>query len=263
MPKPNCFAEEVQQDFADRSREAEELLFDVYREGRTEFLTSERAYLARELNWDEKKCRQELARVNRVARLQAVCGSPMDRQAAQDECKTSADVLAKEQPRLETKIAELQSKLASLERDARLSEKRVEDQTQAVQQLRTMCPQHIQQRVESKVSTIANTLRRDVIDAESRIHELQCCLTPAKYQNQSLYLEALRRSFREAITDHVEGRSLTYRLAPAWPGIRIAIEAELAELQSKLPGLQALYDDAVRQAELPLDFYSDPKNSES
>jgi len=37
----------------------------------------------------------------------------------------------------------------------------------------------------------------------------------------------------------------------------------LAELQSKLPGLQALYDDAVRQAELPLDFYSDPKNSES
>jgi len=119
-----------------------------------------------------------------------------------------------------------------------------------------MCPQHIQQRVESKVGTIANTLRREVLDVESRISELENCLTPAKHQNQSLYLEALRRSFREAVNAHVEGRSLTYRLSPAWPTIRSEIEAELSDLQAKLPGLRASYDDAIETAEMPLNFYT-------
>ena len=256
MSQPSCFAEEVEQDFADRSHEAELLLFDVCREGRTEFLTSERAYLARELNWDEKKCRQELARVHRVARLQAIAGSPVDREAALQECMTSNDLLAKQGPKITQDIEKLQAKLSGMERDASTAIRRAEQQADACTQLRTMCPQHIQQRVESKVSTIANTLRRDVIDAESRIHELQCCLTPAKYQNQSLYLEALRRSFREAVNADAAGRSLTYRLAPAWPAIRGEIEAELFELQSKLPGLQALYDDAIEAAEMPLNYYT-------
>jgi len=256
------FAEEIAEDHKIDSESADDLLKDITVANRKPN-HAETVFFQQKMGWDDIRVRDQLRRMHSVLRNQAIAGCEADRQAAQDECKTSADVLSKEEPKLTAKIAELQSKLASLERDARLSEKRVEEQSQAVLQLRELVPTHVRDFVNQAVGTIAHTLRREVLDAESRIHELQCCTTPSKYQNQPLYLEALKRSFREAITDHVEGRSLTYRLAPAWPGIRIAIEAELAELQSKLPGLQALYDDAVRQAELPLDFYSDPKNSES
>jgi len=251
----HSFADEILESHQEDCLEADELLKTIVQENRKPN-NAEAVFLQRKLGWNEKKINDEIRRMNSVLRLQAIAGTLADRQAATTESETSADVLANEQPKLESKIAELRTKLEALQRDARLSQKRCADQTQAVQQLRTMCPQHIQQRVESKVSTIANTLRRDVIDAESRIHELQCCLTPAKYQNQSLYLEALRRSFREAVNADAAGRSLTYRLAPAWPAIRGEIEAELFELQSKLPGLQALYDDAIEAAEMPLNYYT-------
>jgi len=255
MSKTSCFADEILESHENDTLEADYLLRDITLANRKPN-HAESVFFQQKLGWSEKQVNDQMRRMNSVLRLQAIAGTPADRQAATTEAETSADILAKEQPKLESKISELQSKLEALQRDARLSQKRCEEQTQAVQQLRTMCPQHIQQRVESKVGTIANTLRREVLDVESRISELENCLTPAKHQNQSLYLEALRRSFREAVNAHVEGRSLTYRLSPAWPTIRSEIEAELSDLQAKLPGLRASYDDAIETAEMPLNFYT-------
>jgi len=251
----NSFAEEILESHENDTLEADFLLRDITRANRKPNY-AEAVFFQQKMNWSEKQVNDQMRRMNSVVRLQGVAGSEADRQAAQDECKTSADVLAKEQPRLETKIAELQSKLASLERDARLSQKRVDEQTQAVLQLRESVPQHIQKRVQSEVNAIANTLRRELLDAESRIQELQCCLSPSKYPSQALYLESLRRSFRDAVNDHIEGRSRTFQLSPAWPGIRIAIESELSDLQAQLPDLKAEYTAAIEAAEMPLSYYT-------
>jgi len=208
------------------------------------------------------RVRDQLRRMHGVLRLQAIAGTAADRQAAQDERTTSADVLAKEQPKLTAKIAELQSRLETMQRDARLSQKRAEDQFEAVRQLRELVPQHIRDSVNHAVSAISNTLGRAIGDAGVRVNELQCCLDPSRYRNETAYLESLRRSFRDAIVDHIEGRSLSFRLSPEWPTIRSAIVTELAELQSRLVDMRAEHAAAIEAAERPLSFYSDPQRSE-
>jgi len=249
------FAEEVRESHEMDCLEADELLKAIVLANRKPN-SAESVFFQRKLGWNEKKINDEIRRMNSVARLQGVCGSPAARRASTTEAATSADILAKEQPRLETKIAELQSKLASLERDARLSEKRVEEQSQAVLQLRELVPQHILQRVQSEVGEIANTLRRDVLDVESRIHELQCCLTPAKYADENSYLEALKRSFRDAVTVIDADRIRVIKLSPAWAVIRREIEVELFDLQAQLPDMRAAHAAALEAAEAPLDYYS-------
>jgi len=255
MVQPTCFADEVLEEHKIDSESADDLLRDITLANRKPNY-AETVFFQQKMGWDDIRVRDQLRRMHGVLRNQAIAGTPADRQAATTESETAGTIAEKELPKIDKKLADLQSQRDAIQRDARLSARRCEEQAQAVLQLRTMCPQHIQQRVESKVSTIANTLRRDVIDAESRIHELQCCTTPAKYADENSYLEALKRSFRDAVTVIDADRIRVIKLSPAWPGIRIAIEAELAELQSKLPGLQALYDDAIEAAEMPLNYYT-------
>ena len=265
MAQPTNFAEEVQQDFADRSHEAELLLFDVCREGRTEFLTSERAYLARELNWDEKKCRQELARVHRVLRLQAIAGSPAGREAALSECMTATDLHAKQGPKITQDIEKLQAKLSGMERDASAAIRRAEQQADACTQLRTMCPVAIVDGVNRERRALEAGVGQDLRDSKSRHHELMCNLDLDNvYESKEKHIEyGLLRSLPAAVAKIVVNQILRYDYSAEWPSLKAKCAAEYAAITEKLPELQAVYDDAVRQAELPLDFYSDPKNSES
>ena len=264
MSQPSCFAEEVEQDFADRSHEAELLLFDVCREGRTEFLTSERAYLARELSWDERKCRQELTRVRNVLRLQSICGSPADREAALNECLVANDLHAKESPKLEAKIAELRSKLSGLSRDATGASRRVEQQADAVTQLRTHCPASIVEGVNQARRVLDAGIGQDLRDAKSRHHELMCNLNIGNvYDTPLKHIEyGLLRSLPAAVAKIVVNQILRYDFSAEWPSLKAQCQREFDELTGKLPGLQAEYDEQVRQLEIPLDHYSDPKNSE-
>jgi len=250
----NSFAEEIKESHEMDCEQADELLKTIVLANRKPNY-AENGFFSK-LGWDERQVNDQMRRMNSVLRLQAIAGREADRQAAMTEAETAAAIAEKELPKIDKKLADLQSQRDAIQRDARLSARRCEEQTQAVLQLRELTPQHIRDSVNQAVSAIANTLRRDVLDSEARIHELQCCTTPSKYQNQPLYLEALKRSFREAITDHVEGRSLTYRLSPQWPAIRGEIEVELFELKAQLPDMKAAHTTALEAAEAPLDYYS-------
>jgi len=256
MVQPTCFADEVLEEHKIDAESAEELLKDITRANRKPNYP-ESVFFQQKMGWNEIAVRAELRRIHGVLRLQAIAGSEADRQAAQDECKTSADVLAKEEPKLTAKIAELQSKLEALQRDARLSQKRAEDQSDAVRQLKLpeALPKNVRDSVAVSVSEIENSIGHSVHESASRIHELECCLDPSRYRSESAYLEALRRSFRAAITDHVEGRSLSFRLSPEWSTIRAGLVTELAELQSSLVDMKAAHAVAIEVAERPLGFY--------
>lgn len=255
------FAEEIAQSHDEDCLEADELLRQITVDNRQpaypEFVFFQK------LGWNEKTVRDQLRRMHNVVRLQAVAGTPDDRLAAQNEADTSAEVLAKESPKLAAKIVELQSKLEGFHRDARLSEKRVADQTAAVQQLKELVPQNVSAQVNAERSVIEHSIGQILRDAEIRVNELECCLTPAKYPDEKTWLETLQRSFRDAVEDVVSNRIMVRKLSPAWPSIRVAIENELIELQAKLVDMRAEYLAAIQQAELPLDHYSDPKNMES
>ena len=255
----------VKTDFADRSREAEQLLREVATEGRTELLTSERAYLARELGWDATEITKQLRRVNSILRLQSIAGRPEDREAALQECQTATDLLAKQGPKIEEKIDKLRAELAGLERDATTSAKRVEAQGQAVEQLRSHCPVDIAERVKTARKIVESTIGADLRNAKSRHHELRCILNIDNvYASPEKHLESLQRLLPAGVSKTVDsGKMIRLAYSPQWVTLKAECQVELDELTARLPELQAEYDAAVQQAELPLDYYSDPKNQEN
>ena len=166
----------IRSDFADRSSESEQLLRELAMEGRTNLLTSERAFLAREMGWDDAEVKRQLRRVNTIMRLQAIAGSPEDREAGLNECQTSVDLLAKQGPKIEEKIQKLQAELSGLERDAGTSQRRVEQQAEAVAQLRQHCPQDIVERVQQAVKVVESGIGQTLRDAKGRHSELTAIL---------------------------------------------------------------------------------------
>lgn len=252
----------VRSDFADRSREAELLLTEISREGRTSLLTSERAFLAREMGWDDAEIKRQLRRVNNILRLQAIAGRPEDREAALQECQVSTDLLAKESPKIREKIQELQAKLSGLERDATSAQRRVEQQAEAVQQLRSQCPVDIRERVQQAVNVVEAGIGKDLRDAKARLNELRSILNLDNcHETPQRHLEfCLSRMLPAAVTTATVNRMIQRRYSPEWPAIKAQHECEYTERSELLPGIQAEYDSQIQQAELPLDFYADPAN---
>lgn len=247
----------VRADFHDRSREADQLLTEVCLEGR-ELLAGERAFLAREMGWDVAEIKKQRRRVSGILRLKAICGRPEDRVAAATEAQIAADLLAKEGPKIEQKIQELQSKMAAMERDERLSAKRVEEQTDAVTQLRRLCPEDVAEAVRAEVKVVEAGVGQDLRDATARAHTLRCAINDGVYDSPKKHIEYSLLNFApEAVETIVVNSMIQRRYSAAWPTLRAEFQAELAELNERLPELQAEYDSQIQAAEKPLDYHSD------
>ena len=114
--------------------------------------------------------------------------------------------------------------------------------------------EHIAESVRSEVQAIKNTIGREIFNAETRKHEIGCCLDPGRYPDEQTYLEMLERSCRAAV-DRV-GSPIERQLSPAWPTIRADFESELAGLQNKLTDLRPELSEALESARLPLSYYA-------
>lgn len=261
MPAQQSFAEEIRQEFSYHTMEVERLLVEVVREGRNELLTSERAYIAREMGWDADEIKRQLRRVNAILRLQAICGSPEDREAALNECQVATDLCAKEAPKIEQKIQELQQKLNSLQRDSNSAQRRCEQQAEAVVSLRLHVPAHIKEQVQQAVKVVEAGIGQDLRDAKSRHHELVCILNHGNvYESQEKHIEfGLKNLLPAAVITGLNGRTITRAYSPEWPALKADAEREFAEVNQRLPEIQAEYDEQTRQAEQPLDYYSTPE----
>jgi hypothetical protein len=248
----------VREDFVERSREAESLLVEVAKEGRNDFLVSERAFLVREMGWDVEEQKRQLRRVKTILRLQAIAGTSEDREAALKECQVSTDLLAKEEPKILEQIAKLESKLAGLKRDASTAQKRVEQQGEAVQQLRTRCPEDIKETVKLAVKVVEDGIGHQLRDAKARHHELRCILNIDNvYESAEKHIEyGLRRLLPEAVQTATEGRMMRYGYSAEWPMLKSQCQLEYAALCQQVPELQAEYDTAIERAELSLGFYA-------
>ena len=235
--------------------EADELLREICQSGRRPTF-AEATFFQREIGWDAIAVQSQLRRMNNVLRLLAIGGTSDDREASEKEAETAAAVLEKEAPKIRERIEKEQKRLDALERDARLSAKRVEEQSGAAEQLRTLAPENIAGSVRANVQTIKKTTGREIGDAEVRANELRCCLTPSLYKNEGDWMEVLQRSFRAAVIVESINRVIRRKLSAAWPGIRAEIETELSELHPKLVALRAQYAEQISAAEQPLSYYA-------
>ena len=258
-----CFADEIQESFHADHVQSEWLLADIVRQGRTP-TPAEYVFFAR-CGWAPPLVNDQFRRMLQVLRIQPIAGSPADREATALEAETSAAILEKEGPKLEQKIAELQAKLSGLERDARLSRKRCEEQRDAVSRLRELLPQHVQSKVDqAKVILNNEGVGVDLREAKTRHHELVCILNVGGvYARQEKHIEyALRMNLPEAVNTITEGGMNRYVYSASWPGLKAAAELEFAEVAAKLPELQAAYDAELAVIELALDFYSNGRQND-
>ena len=249
------FSDEVAVGYQNSADDGEHLLREICQAGRHSNFADQTFFL-RECGWDEQKVAAQLRRMNSVLRLSAIAGTAADRSAALSESNTASELAEKESPKLRAKIEDLQAKLTALERDARLADKRVTEQNEAVAKLRELVPEHIRSAVQANINTLNSTLAKDISNAETRLNELQCCLDPSKYRHEQDHLEALQRSFCGSVVVKEYGKFLKRELSPQWPEIQTSIKTELTELQSKLETMRGEYDEALSAAELPLDYYT-------
>ena len=255
MPTELSATQDIAEDYRQSLMNADFLLREICQAGRNPTF-ADMTFFLRECGWDEQKVAAQLRRMNSVLRLSAIAGTAGDREASFKESESAAAVLEKEGPKLAAKIADLQAKLTALERDARLSAKRVEEQNEAVTKLRELVPEHVRTEVQSTTNLLKRTTGAEISNAETRVQELACCLDSTRYRHQQDYLESLQRSFRDAVTVTTVGKFLKCELSPAWPEIQTSIKTELTELQSKLETMRGEYDEALSAAELPLDYYT-------
>jgi len=246
---------EVAELHRERIIEADDLLREICQANRRPTF-AELTFFHRECGWNEKAVNEQLRRMNNVLRLQAIAGSSADREALAKEAKSTGEIALKEVPKHRAKAEEHTSKADALERDARQAQKRFDDSADALRQLRERVPDHVAGEVRSTVNRIESTIGREISDAEIRINELQCCLDPSRYRDEAMYLESLKRSFSDAITEIVEGRILRRKLSPAWPAIREGIQAELAELMPRVETLKTQRAEMLEVAERPLNHYA-------
>ena len=122
--------------------------------------------------------------------------------------------------------------------------------------MRELVPEYVAGQVRSEVNRIESTIGRELLDAETRVNELECCLTPSQYKDEQTYLQVLQRSFRDAIVV-VPGDGFIRRAAsPEWPAIRAGIQNELAELKPRIELLRSQREELIEAAERPLNYYA-------
>lgn len=161
-------ASDVQDDYASAIESCDELLRKIVTSGRTKASKEELLCFSTTAEWDEKRVAAELRRMRQVVRLEAIAGTPADRQAAESEAEAAAQILQSEGPAISEQIQKLQpegpgvseeiqklqARLRTLERDAAQSAARVEDYSHAVESLRVRAPVHIQSRARQVLAEV-------------------------------------------------------------------------------------------------------------
>lgn len=249
------YVAEIALDRAEKIADADQILEEIVRADRRP-TAAELGWFSSELHWNEMQVRAELRRMGNVLRLRSIAGTPSDRAAASQEAEVAAAVLAKEGPKISDQIDKLAGKLSGLERDARLSAKRVEDQQSAVTQLREHCPEHIREVVRERQNELDHSTGRALLDAKVRQNELDCCLDESRYPSKAAWLEQIQRSAREATKIITQGGYQKVELSDRWPSVRASMEAELAELNEQIPQLEAALAERTAAIQSGLDFYS-------
>jgi len=247
---------EAAHQFAEACAEADELLREIVAEGRNRAALAELAWFQKHLRWDEAEVRRQVSRMTTVKRLRAIAGTVADREAASKEAETAAKILQTEGAKVREKIEKLQKQLESMERDAHLSTKRVDEQADAVEKLRTMVPQHIRDAVRRAVSTVEGSIGREISDAAIRLNEIEVALDRSKHASEPAHMEAIQRFDRGAVIEGASGGWVKRSLSPEWPAICAEAEAEAVEIREKLERLRIEFAERIAEAESPLNYFA-------
>ena len=205
--------------------------------------TADELLLFDALGWDDERVRSESGRCSTVARLKAEAGTSADREVAKAELSAAEEKLAKEQPKLEERIATARRQLQSLQGAVNDSAATVEKHRHAVESLRALIPQHLVREHEKSCSALA-PLRTELQEKRVRLESIETIidLDIGQYEGwkqahelSKTWCPELTRHNAEGGVDKSGWRAFVRRVAEEAERLRpevTRLEAELAERQA-------------------------------
>jgi len=250
----DSMVQEVADDFAADIAEADNLLREIVNADRRPTI-AEQTYFRRRLSWDDKQINDQYRRMASVVRLQAIAGTPSDRQAASAEATTAAKILQTEGPKILDKITKLQQQHDALERDARLSAKRVSEQAEAVVHLRDHLPISIAKEADSLHGSIYQSLAHPVMALQQRQEWITKVLA-GRFDDKRSHMSLANKLHPGATERREEKQYITTDWSADWPRIKKELAAELEGLPAKIAEAQSALDAEMVKVDTLRDYYS-------
>jgi hypothetical protein len=168
-----------------------------------------------------------------VRRWQREAGTTAERETAKQELELATSTMDEEGPKIESKIAELQQKLRSLQRDNSTVAAKVERHAEAVKQLRELVPPHVKDRKERHLLTV-NALRGELRGVRGRQQVIE--------KTAAINIDTLdgrRAAILIAQAVIPEAVNFDNRSGPDGEFVRKPWLAYIQSIRAELPGLQS------------------------
>jgi chromosome segregation ATPase len=232
------------------------MLFEAVTDNR-DLRYDELTFVRTKFGFDDKQIYRELYRTRQRIRLQAIAGRANERQKAFSEREKLQKIAADELPQIDAELAKLQARRDSIEKNARLAEKRCTEISEAVEQLRN--PEilrkdiateyeHTQRQIAEEFSEI-QTLNVEISFRENLLGQV-----PSDFNERQLFLGRIRSSYPDCVaySEHKRG---TLQLTSQWAERKAILAKELAEMESRRDMLVQERAKAIDEANKLLDFY--------
>lgn len=209
------------------------------------------AFLRGELNWDDRKIRQQRRRINTVVKNQMTARD----QAYRDELAEAADQaeheLKERGDELRKQIDNLTAELNQMERTVELRRKRCCECQDALDSLRNSqsLPDDVRDKHSAKIKALSETTKRELLDVESEIRHIELL---DKLDTRSPHDLGIIRTHGTA---YVENHKGTLVVTPAWSAFVAEQRAKLPTLREGQAELQAEYNATKAEIDQLLNHY--------
>ena len=195
---------------------------------------------------DRPRLRTEIVRMMRVIMLERQAGTTADREAMAHEATIAAEELAKRAPTIEAQIDKLQTEYRQLATAAERSANRLNESHNAVEGLRDQIPSSIEARVHRRRQMIRNSSENAIM---------------LELQGRKASIVGILKLSGQQRLDYI-GHNKELRRAPQdpnpvdWTGHCAKLQAELADINKKLPAIEAKVTAEFAKAEELKDYYA-------
>lgn len=249
------FVQEVRDVAAEQYAETEAVVRAAYADGR-DLSQVELRFVQSKLNiGDAKKLQKELSRMRSAFGRQRVAGTSKDRKALAKVAKATAAKRDTEEPKLREQIAALEAQLSRLQREASQAEKRHQEATQAVLDLRELAPMHVQDCYRDAVADFQASVQQPLFRAKDDLNVLTLALGREWEIGSPKHLDHLKTHFPAAVTMKLDLHMQRYSLSPEWPRIKEELEGKKPELEAEIERLQQAFDAGTEDCNRLLDYY--------
>lgn len=233
--------------------QAEAIIRGAVEQGR-ELNYSEIDFLSGEVNFDQRKIKDEMRRLSDVVRTQAIVGDSATRAKHKQNAEAAQADLVQRVPELDEQIAQLQAEKERLEKTAAGFIQREEQIAIGLERLKTLAPPLSIAKYNAKFQNLGRTVYKALNDTKAELNGYKVILS--RDTNNQQDLQDLWLHCREFMTQSTTNRHLTYAVKPAeWAAECQRMREMIPQLEQEVAAMQEQYDSELADIEADLQVY--------